>query len=27
VDLGSLYGSLVGATEANIRQALRVADA
>jgi SpoVK/Ycf46/Vps4 family AAA+-type ATPase len=25
--VGSLYGSLVGATEANIRQALRIADA
>jgi hypothetical protein len=27
LDLGALYGSLVGATEANIRQALRIADA
>jgi SpoVK/Ycf46/Vps4 family AAA+-type ATPase len=27
LDLGSLYGSLVGATEGNIRQALRIADA
>jgi len=27
LDLGSLYGSLVGATEANVRQALRIADA
>jgi hypothetical protein len=27
LDLGSLYGSLVGSTEANIRQALRIADA
>jgi hypothetical protein len=27
LDLGALYGSLVGATEANIRQALRVDDA
>src|SRR5581483_196804 len=27
LDVGALYGSLVGATEANIRQALRVADA
>ena len=27
LDLGALYGSLVGATEANIRQALKVADA
>jgi SpoVK/Ycf46/Vps4 family AAA+-type ATPase len=27
LDLGALYGSLVGATEANVRQALRVADA
>jgi hypothetical protein len=27
LDVGSLYGSLVGATEANIRQALRIADA
>jgi hypothetical protein len=27
LDLGSLMGSLVGATEANIRQALRIADA
>jgi hypothetical protein len=27
LDVGSLYGSLVGATEANVRQALRVADA
>ncbi len=27
LDLGALYGSLVGATEQNIRQALRVADA
>lgn len=27
LDMGSLYGSLVGATEANIRQALRIADA
>jgi hypothetical protein len=27
LDMGALYGSLVGATEANIRQALRVADA
>ena len=27
LDLGSLYGSLVGSTEANIRQALRAADA
>jgi SpoVK/Ycf46/Vps4 family AAA+-type ATPase len=27
LDLGSLYGSLVGATEANIRQALRIVDA
>jgi SpoVK/Ycf46/Vps4 family AAA+-type ATPase len=25
--MGSLYGSLVGATEANVRQALRIADA
>jgi len=27
LDLGALYGSLVGATEANIRQALRIIDA
>jgi hypothetical protein len=27
LDLGALYGSLVGQTEANIRQALRIADA
>ncbi len=27
LDLGSLYGSLVGQTESNLRQALRVADA
>jgi hypothetical protein len=27
LDMGALYGSLVGATEANIRQALRIADA
>lgn len=27
LDLGALYGSLVGATEQNVRQALRVADA
>jgi SpoVK/Ycf46/Vps4 family AAA+-type ATPase len=27
LDVGALYGSLVGATEANIRQALRIADA
>src|SRR6267378_2787792 len=27
LDLGALYGSLVGATEANVRQALKVADA
>jgi SpoVK/Ycf46/Vps4 family AAA+-type ATPase len=27
LDLGALYGSLVGATESNIRQALRIADA
>jgi hypothetical protein len=27
LDIGALYGSLVGATEANIRQALRIADA
>jgi hypothetical protein len=27
LDLGALYGSLLGATEANIRQVLRVADA
>jgi hypothetical protein len=27
LDVGALYGSLVGATEANVRQALRVADA
>lgn len=27
LDLGALYGSLVGQTEANVRQALRVADA
>ncbi len=27
LDLGSLYGSLVGSTEANVRQALRIADA
>jgi hypothetical protein len=27
LDLGALYGSLVGATEANIRQALKIADA
>lgn len=27
LDLGTLYGSLVGATEANVRQALRIADA
>jgi hypothetical protein len=27
LDVGSLYGSLVGATEANVRQALRIADA
>jgi len=27
LDLGSLYGSLVGSTEANIRQALRIVDA
>ena len=27
LDMGSLYGSLVGATEANVRQALRIADA
>jgi hypothetical protein len=27
LDLGALYGSLVGATEGNIRQALRLADA
>jgi SpoVK/Ycf46/Vps4 family AAA+-type ATPase len=26
-DVGALYGSLVGATEANVRQALRIADA
>jgi SpoVK/Ycf46/Vps4 family AAA+-type ATPase len=26
LDLGALYGSLVGATEANVRQALKVAD-
>jgi len=27
LDVGSLYGSLVGATEANVRQALRIIDA
>src|SRR5581483_9477334 len=27
LDLGALYGSLVGATEQNVRRALRVADA
>jgi hypothetical protein len=27
LDIGALYGSLVGATEANIRQALKIADA
>jgi len=27
LDLGALYGSLVGATEANVRQALKIADA
>src|SRR5262249_3991365 len=27
LDIGALYGSLVGATEANVRQALRIADA
>ena len=27
LDLGALYGSLVGATEANVRQALRIAEA
>jgi hypothetical protein len=27
LDVGALYGSLVGATEANLRQALRIADA
>ena len=27
LDVGALYGSLVGSTEANVRQALRVADA
>ena len=27
LDLGALYGSLVGATEANVRQMLRIADA
>jgi ATPase family associated with various cellular activities (AAA) len=27
LDMGALYGSLVGATEANVRQALRLADA
>jgi len=27
LDFGSLYGSLVGSTEANVRQALRIADA
>jgi hypothetical protein len=27
LDVGALYGSLVGSTEANIRQALRIADA
>jgi hypothetical protein len=27
LDIGALYGSLVGATEANVRQALRVVDA
>src|SRR6185437_17152982 len=27
LDIGELYGSLVGATEANVRQALRIADA
>jgi hypothetical protein len=27
LDMGALYGSLVGATEGNIRQALRIADA
>src|ERR1022692_1731041 len=27
LDMGSLYGSLVGASEANVRQALRIADA
>jgi SpoVK/Ycf46/Vps4 family AAA+-type ATPase len=27
LDVGALYGSLVGATEANVRQALRIADA
>jgi hypothetical protein len=27
LDIGALYGSLVGSTEANVRQALRVADA
>lgn len=27
LDLGALYGSLVGATEQNVRQALRIADA
>ena len=27
LDVGSLYGSLVGATESNVRQALKIADA
>src|ERR1017187_3597291 len=27
LDMGALYGSLVGSTEANVRQALRIADA
>jgi SpoVK/Ycf46/Vps4 family AAA+-type ATPase len=27
LDVGSLYGSLVGATEQNVRQALRIVDA
>ena len=27
LDMGALYGSLVGATEANVRQALKIADA
>src|SRR6185436_21173722 len=27
LDVGSLYGSLVGATESNVRQALRIIDA
>jgi hypothetical protein len=27
LDIGALYGSLVGATEANVRQALKIADA